>query len=156
MDRSGHVVVPPRFTKVELAPSSEGFAIAYENQKGGYLDERGAWAIEPAWDIATPMHGGYARVALVKGRKARWWLLDDRGRLAERLNDPTPGSSAAPVRVGCAPQVLSSPAVTVARRLARAQVVAATQARVGERAAVRSHEAGARRRYLLARRVRRR
>ena len=56
----------------------------------GYVDERGAWAIEPAWDRAGRFSEGLAWVV----RDAEVGFIDPSGQLAIPLGSPMPSPSA--------------------------------------------------------------
>ena len=48
MNRAEHIVIPARFDEVE--PLYSGFAIVFEDGKGGVINDKGEIVIEPQWD----------------------------------------------------------------------------------------------------------
>ena len=68
VDREGRTVIAPRFR--EVSDFGEGLAAAEDPDSGrfGYLDPSGAWAIQPAWQLARAFADGRAVVGLAVGR----------------------------------------------------------------------------------------
>ncbi|MDP2310592.1 MAG: WG repeat-containing protein [Pseudomonadota bacterium] len=81
-DATGTVVIPPRFTSLPIGGTgcfSDGRALAFEKKKAGFIDEAGAWVVEPRWDGARPLSEGRAAVAVKKKGVLRWGLVDREG-----------------------------------------------------------------------------
>ena len=74
VDRTGAVVIPPRF---EAAFGfSEGLAVVAVKETGatkyGYIDKTGAWVIQPQFDSAVFFSEGLAAVGIrVSGNRCR-------------------------------------------------------------------------------------
>src|SRR5262245_43011234 len=77
MDRSGRVVIPPRFVKVY--PFTEGLAAAQEGELWGYIDPKGEWVIKPAFAMAGLFHERRASVRRTFADK--YAFIDERGNV---------------------------------------------------------------------------
>lgn len=77
IDISGKLVVTPQFENIR--EFTEGVAAALKNRRWGYIDEDGAWVIEPRFASAGPFSSERATVTLTSGSKVGY--IDKKGNL---------------------------------------------------------------------------
>ena len=87
VDRTGRMVIPPRFTLA--SPFSEGIAAATESgfrgvQQWGFIDRSGKWLIQPKFSWASEFVNGLAAVTL----DGRCGYIDHAGKMV--VVPPTP------------------------------------------------------------------
>jgi hypothetical protein len=88
MDRTGHIVIPPRFSGEGAADGfSEGLAAVNVNvgkrDKWGYIDKFGKLIIEPQYADAGPFSEGRAMVGIAEPYWSidyKWGFIDTEGR----------------------------------------------------------------------------
>ncbi|MGE5415891.1 MAG: WG repeat-containing protein [Acidobacteriota bacterium] len=88
-DDNGRVVIPARY--LDIGPFSEGLAVAevkiYGDEKYGYIDESGKWAIEPRFESADCFRNG---VAKVQNSSNVIEYIDRNGRVVANSTDNKP------------------------------------------------------------------
>ncbi|MES2644486.1 MAG: WG repeat-containing protein [Myxococcota bacterium] len=84
-DARGAVVIAPRFTSLPIGGTArfvDGRALALDKKKAGFIDDTGAWIVEPRWDSARPFSEGRAAVAVKTKGVLRWGFVDRNGASA--------------------------------------------------------------------------
>jgi WG containing repeat len=73
IDRTGKVVIPPRFDRVN--EFQEGLAVVWIGSQAGYIDVTGNLVIQPQYSTATDFEQGRALVS----RDGKYSVIDSKG-----------------------------------------------------------------------------
>ncbi len=84
IDRTGKIVIPPKFDRIDSS-FSEGLAAVSIGEKWGYIDPMGKIVIPLKFDGAMSFKGGLGSISIMdKGGSDKWGYVDRTGKIVIR------------------------------------------------------------------------